>query len=261
MSGSTVPLEGCRAAIVAAHPDDETLGAGARLSRFSGLILIHITDGAPRDMGDASAHGFSSCREYAAARRLECVDALRAGGITPDESIALDCPDQEVSWNLAAISRELSRLVERLTVDVILTHPYEGGHPDHDATAFAVHAALRLSAGGREVPLLEFTSYHSRAGQMETGKFLPNGECAETIFRLDPAERARKRRMLDCFRTQQAVLRQFQIEEERFRPAPVYDFAKPPHPGQLYYEQFPWGMTGERWMALAREARKELGLC
>jgi len=47
---------------------------------------------------------------------------------------------------------------------------------------------------------------------------------------------------------------------ERFRAAPVYDFTQAPHPGKLFYENFDWGMTGERWRDLAAEALNELGM-
>ena len=41
----------------------------------------------------------------------------------------------------------------------VITHPYEGGHPDHDACAFAARAAVRHSAN--KAKLMEFTSYHA----------------------------------------------------------------------------------------------------
>jgi len=253
-------LEG-RAAIVAAHPDDETIGAGACMTRFSEVTLIHITDGAPRDLKDAALHGFSEREEYAAARRRELLNALQAGGIGAARTIALGCADQEASLNLVEIAEALSHLLHCLTVDVVLTHPYEGGHPDHDAAAFAVHAACRLLPSERRPPIVEFASYHGRDGGMQTGVFLPNHGTAEMIYTLDSEERARKQRMIDCFATQQRVLEPFQTLEERFRPAPSYDFDLPPHEGELFYEQFPWGMTGDRWRTLARTAREQLERC
>jgi hypothetical protein len=66
--------------------------------------------------------------------------------------------------------------------------------------------------------------------------------------------------MLDCFATQRQVLAAFPVGTERLRPAPRYDFTKAPHPGQLFYENFPWGMTGERFRQLAAEARDAPGL-
>ena len=90
---------------------------------------------------------------------------------------------------------------------------------------------------------------------------MPDHGSPEVVRILDREERARKLRMLACYRSQQEVLREFGTEEERFRRAPAYDFGLPPHPGRLYYEQFPWGMTSGRWLALAQAAQEQLGLC
>jgi N-acetylglucosamine malate deacetylase 2 len=54
------------------------------------------------------------------------------------------------------------------------------------------------------------------------------------------------------------MLRRVPLDVERFRPAPVYSFTEPPHPGKLFYENFDWGMTAERWRRLAAEALEEL---
>ena len=143
----------------------------------------------------------------------------------------------------------------------MLTHAYEGGHPDHDAAAFAVRAALALlAARGAPVPAAaEFPSYHARGPAMVFGRFLPGGPRARAA-RLSPEEHALKRQMLDCFATQRAVIARFPTHTERFRPAPDYDFRRPPHPGRLLYERFGWGMTGKEWRALARAATRTLGL-
>lgn len=62
--------------------------------------------------------------------------------------------------------------------EVILIHPYEGGHPDHDAAAFAVHVVGRLLERERGEPplLIEFTSYHIGEAGIRVGEFLASDE-------------------------------------------------------------------------------------
>src|SRR5437868_10604523 len=62
--------------IVVAHADDEAIGAGAQLARWNVQNVIYVTDGAPRNAGDAVTHGFDSVATYAAARRREAEAAL-----------------------------------------------------------------------------------------------------------------------------------------------------------------------------------------
>ena len=138
---------------------------------------------------------------------------------------------------------------------MVLTHPYEGGHPDHDSTAFAVHAACALTPSPPAI--YEFTSYHAREGCLEAGRFLPGGDEGETIA-MCPEERARKLRMVECFASQLHFLRQFPMDAERFRRAPVYDFGQAPHVGALLYEIFGWSITGAEWRRAAAEAAGEL---
>jgi LmbE family N-acetylglucosaminyl deacetylase len=240
-------------AVVVAHPDDEIIGAGTRLRQFQHLSLIYVTDGAPRDLRDASAHGFTSAVGYAAARRRELEDALRVADAAPDRVVELEVPDQQASLNLVHITRGVRAILAEVRPHLVLTHPYEGGHPDHDACAFAVHNAI---AG--DIELAEFTSYHDADGSMRTAEFLPStGEHVYTI-RLTNAERERKRSMLDAFRTQRGMLAAFRTDVESFRLAPAYDFIQVPHDGTLYYERQPWGMTGDRFRELVREAQSRL---
>lgn len=80
-SDESDPLLATGTVIVAAHPDDETIGVGGRLVRLEGVILIYVTDGAPRDMLDAHAAGFASREAYADARCFELKAALALAGI------------------------------------------------------------------------------------------------------------------------------------------------------------------------------------
>src|SRR4051794_11208733 len=60
-------LEAFDIAVIVAHPDDETISCGAQLGRLQGVTLIVVSDGAPRNLIDAHAHGFSAAEEYALA--------------------------------------------------------------------------------------------------------------------------------------------------------------------------------------------------
>ena len=254
-----------RVAVIAAHPDDEVIGAGGQLPQLRNAVFIHVTDGAPRNRQDAALAGFSSPQEYARARAEEMSGALKLAGIDPGNRQPVGMVDQETSYHLCRLTRSLAELLRENRTDVILTHPYEGGHPDHDATAFSVSAACAImkKQGVKPPRIVEFTSYYARDGNMVAGEFLPdrdNPGSGEMLVELSQELRDLKRRMFDCYVTQRHVLQFFPIHSERFRPAPVYRFSSPPHAGALHYERFDWGITGEQWRGLAAHAERELGL-
>ena len=249
--------------IVVAHPDDEVIGAGAQLPRLGGVRLLHVTDGAPRNLLDAKAAGFEGWRDYAKSRRAELLAALALAGIEPGQADQLGIPDQAASLQMVELADTLAAGFQERGPDIVMTLPYEGGHPDHDATAFAVHAACALlrQRRRRAPSIVEMTSYHAGPGGRVMSEFLPRPEVEVTTLVLGEADRALKRRLVDCFSTQKLVLADLPIELERFRPAPAYDFARPPHDGPLHYEAYDWGMDGVRWRILAREALAALKLC
>ena len=250
-------------AIICAHPDDETIGIGSRLPRMRKVTFLQVTDGAPGAMSDALRNGFSSRKEYSAARRAELEAALALGGVTRHQLHECGIPDQEATLRMTAVTRTVLDFLERFSPAVLITHPYEGGHPDHDATAFAVHAACSLANQrlGRRPAIVEMTSYHNRDGSLAAGAFLESTPALPVmVAQLTPDERELKQRMFACFRSQAPVLAQFPIDAERFRPAPRYNFTRAPHSGTLFYELHPWGMTGERFRAHVADALRELGL-
>ena len=242
------------AIVVAAHPDDEVVGAAIWLYRHRGsdVHIIHITDGSPRDMHDARTLGFATRQEYAEARRDELKEALTLVGISEERCINLALPDKEAYLHLPVLIDQIGTIVDSLKPQVVLSPAYEGGHPDHDAAAFAVAALTRRRVGfaHREYPL-----YHAGAdGGMVTGTFVEQGLGAEEVIVLTPAERTIKRKMMYCFRTQQKILSHFFLKDERFRDAPAYDFSKPPHSGTLLYELWGWGISGGQWRLEATRA-------
>lgn len=247
-----------RALFVFAHPDDETLALGSRLQRFTDGLLIHVTDGAPRNGYDSTAHGFKNLDEYRAARFTELDRALTVGGAEGLPRRCLGIADQEASMQLLRMTQALAEIVREYRPDVIFTHAYEGGHPDHDACAFAVHHAVQESAGKRPL-VIECSLYHTGPHGMETFTFLSHPDALqEHATFLTPGEQNRKQAMLACFTSQRETLSQFGTVVEMFRVAPRYDFTQPPHTRPLFYDQFAWGMTSQRFCKLAREAEHSL---
>jgi LmbE family N-acetylglucosaminyl deacetylase len=250
-------------AIIAAHPDDEVAGAGSLLPSMKRGWLVHVTDGAPRDLIDAYAEGIITRAQYATARNRESRAALEIAGFPEDRLVAMGLVDQEASLDLAGLARAMCVVLTRLRPIAVLTHPYEGGHPDHDATAFAVHAGRALLSPwpeGELPEILEMACYHAGPDvEPVRGRFLGQ-DSGEVVREVNGEDLERKRAMLACFRTQQRALRLFEVRVERFRQAPRYDFTAPPHDGTLLYERYAWGMEGERFRRLAREALTALEL-
>jgi LmbE family N-acetylglucosaminyl deacetylase len=236
-----------RTLIIAAHPDDEVIGLGGQLHSFRDLYVVHLTNGAPPGSGSA----------YASTRRSELHAALALSGIGRERTTTLGLTDQESSLHLRDAAEELSRIISRLHPAIVYTHPYEGGHPDHDSAAWIARAALRVN-GARAI-LKEFTSYHNGnpAGAdawLKTGAFLGGAAQVPQACILGEAQRERKQQMFDCFESQRDMLKHFPIGVELVRNAPYYDFRFAPHPGTLFYETQPWRNTGAEWRARAMAA-------
>jgi LmbE family N-acetylglucosaminyl deacetylase len=249
-----------RAVLFAAHPDDEVIGAGGHLAAAHDLCIVHATNGAPCDMRDARAYGFKRQEDYAQARRKELLAALQIARIEEDRAIAFEFVDQETAFHLPELTSRIADSLRMLQPDLVLAPAYEGGHPDHDSLAFAVHTAKRLiGENSRNPRIIEYALYHRGERGIETGVFLPNSEIASEKVALDPHSRELKRRMFDCFATQKHVLEAFSLDFECFRTAPGYDFTVAPHSGPLFYDGFSWGVSGSEWRQLALMAMEEIG--
>jgi LmbE family N-acetylglucosaminyl deacetylase len=242
--------------IVVAHPDDEAIGAGARMRALPGVVVAHVTDGAPRHIEAARRNGHGTREDYLRARREEVVAALGLVGIPPQRIRCLGFVDGEAALRLVEVSYAVAGLLDELRPEVVLTHPYEGGHTDHDATAFAVHLACGvLRREGAPAPIvLELASYHNRDGHRVHADFLPFWPVPTRRVELPTEAQLLKARMFRYFTTQQKVLSAFPLNVERFRIAPRYIFTVPPHDGPLDYERYCTTITGAEWRANAEKA-------
>ncbi len=242
-----------RILIVAAHPDDETIGASSLFAAYHDVTVLHVTDGAPRDRKFWSRDATGGRDAYARTRRREAEAALSLAGLQPARILQFGIVDQEAVHVLPELISMLRETFTRLTPELVITHAYEGGHPDHDAVSFAVSAAR----GEERYPVVaEMALYHAAGGELRVGELLP-GSVAPISFALSPRERVRREAMLDCYLSQHATLAPFRGRtHESFRPLARYDFGAPPHPGPLHYERLGFAITGAEWRELANRSRQ-----
>lgn len=145
-----------RLMVMVAHPDDEALGFGGVLARYSSLgadtFVVTCTRG---DRGRFNGHAPGSeshpgPSELARIRERELLASTQVLGVR--ETVVLDYGDQVLdSAPIREIVPRLAAIVRRLRPDVVLTFPPDGayGHPDHVAISqFATAAIVEAASPG-----------------------------------------------------------------------------------------------------------------
>ncbi len=133
-------IEHCPALlVVAAHPDDETLGLGATAAALAArgvtVQVVAVTDGEA-----AYPAGPGRCAELAARRRDELAAAATRLGLA--RPVFLGIPDGEVTANEDRLEAELAALLAESPPGAWCAATWRGdGHPDHEATGRAAAAA------------------------------------------------------------------------------------------------------------------------
>lgn len=232
------PLPG-RWLLLVAHQDDEVIAASRILVAAPHVTLAHATDGVtPRD---------ASARSLGATRDAELAAALDALGCAP-ERIGFGLPDGGLVEHLAALTAGLVQRLDRF--DVVVTHAFEGGHPDHDARAVALDAACRRV---RTAPLrLEFPIY-AREGESARLLAFPSASRDGLKLPLDETAQARKISALAAFASQRHVVERFPTDREALRRAALLKVEAPRDPATLLWARGDRQLE-ERWRKAAMAA-------
>jgi LmbE family N-acetylglucosaminyl deacetylase len=175
------------AVVVAAHPDDEVLGAGGTIAalaaRGARLRLVALTDGEASHPGERESIGPRRATETAAA--------LAALGAGHTEVIRLALPDS----GLAADEKDVTARLRELThgFDICLAPWDRDAHPDHEVAGRAAQAAR----GGDGVLWYPVWMWHwARPGDPRVPWH------AAVRVSLPRSLAARKRRAIGCFTSQ-----------------------------------------------------------
>lgn len=225
---------GKRILLLAPHPDDEVVGAGAAIGRAlaqgARVLVAFLTTGVPaQDVfwpWQRAAHPGRVAR-----RRAEAERAARFLGF--DIAYFANIPTRTLKAALAPAHARLHQAIERNGVDTIWAPAYEGGHQDHDVANFLARRFAERAA------VWEFSEYNNFGAKVHSQEFpCPSG--AEIELALSGAEMEKKRAALAIYASERGNLAHIQARREVFRPIAGYDYARPPHPGVLFYQRFQW---------------------
>lgn len=129
------PLQG-PVLVLAAHPDDEVIGAGGMLAwhatRGHQITVVHATDGAKGDPGHRE-------HDIRAVRRREGQEALARLGI--GEARHWDLPDGDLPEHLPALTARIAEVMREVQPKTLYSFHAGEAHRDHRAVSAATAAA------------------------------------------------------------------------------------------------------------------------
>lgn len=203
------PTTPSRLVVIAPHPDDEVLGAGGLLVRYSQLgvplTVVAVTDG-------EASHASSvliTPEELRHRRVLEREAAFEVLGLEPDV-VRLALPDGGVANEEQRLVDALVALTDEATTVVAPSHL--DGHRDHVACASAVRRARELVGFTRwQIPIW------SKVASALHGTQLPR----RSALMLPPTVRRRKAEAVACFTSQLVGLSDDPVDGPVVRPAEV----------------------------------------
>ncbi|OKH99007.1 LmbE family protein [Streptomyces sp. CB02923] len=155
-----------KALVIAAHPDDETLGAGATasaLSRQGAQVHIHILAEGVSLRHTGTTLDLARERCQAAAKELGAAD-ISFGGLAADGRLPADLPQSQVVGAIGRVLREVAP-------EVVFTHHPGDIHADHRSVAHAVQYGTRILGAGPVRQVLHFEVLSST--EQQTGLVAP----------------------------------------------------------------------------------------
>lgn len=144
-----IPEDSSPVLVIAAHPDDETLGCGATMAKLAAagreVHVVFVATGAAGRFADPDNHTRIIADQVAALRQ----EAARAGKILGIASQTfLDFPDNRLDTvPLMDLAHSLKRLVWDFRPGLVLTHHFGDYNWDHGRVHEATLMACRANAG------------------------------------------------------------------------------------------------------------------
>jgi LmbE family N-acetylglucosaminyl deacetylase len=208
-----------------AHPDDETILAGGTLALLARAgARVHYLCATRGEGGETGEPPLCSQDELGAFREREMDCAVRQLGGSSlryldyiDPRVGADNQLYPYTQDLAALSRQVSKVIRDVEAEAIITHGSNGeyGHPAHVLTHQAARAAAESIASGE---ILIF-GVSSTFPEHPRPRIANRDDPAQLILDITPALEAKTQAAL-CHRTQHALFVR-RASQEAGRPLSV----------------------------------------
>ena len=184
-----------RLVVVAAHPDDESLGVGGLIARVAGLdvpIVVIVLSNGEASHPNSPTHDQA---RLAQIRRIEVTDAL--AHLAPNAQVhLLELPDGKLAEHIDLAAGAILEAIGDASASTWVVAPWRAdGHPDHAAASAAADRAARE----RSARLFEYPIWAWHWSNPDAPIWSSD---TVRVFDLLPAERKAKARALALHRSQ-----------------------------------------------------------
>jgi len=177
--------------VVAAHPDDETLGCGATIAKHASrgdMVFIHILGEGAMSRQNAERTHVDSLREFA----VEAGKVLGAQGVVFE-----NLPDNRFDTvALLTVVQKVESVIDRFRPQIVYTHDPGDLNIDHKLTYQAVLTATRPCAALFVKEVFSFEVPSASEWQFEPA-FAPN-----VFVSVSPADMEKKIEALACYKSE-----------------------------------------------------------
>lgn len=170
------------------------------------------------------------------AREAETRTSLLKIGVKGDQLRFLAGKDGGIVHEIPRLREEIKSIIDEFKPTRVVTHAFEQGHLDHDATNLLVHLTF-------DGPTYEVPFYHTYLDRFPVIYRFSTSEDEESR-ELTDAEVAKKREMLDCYPSQTikrnvalydlairfGLRKRRLLSTERMRLQTYYNYRSPNHP-------------------------------
>lgn len=190
-------------------------------------------------------------------RAAESRNAMRALGVPSDSLTFFETEDGNVISSVSELRGIVAALVKEFRPTRVVTHAFEQGHIDHDATNLLVNLCFKG-------PVFEAPYYHTYLAKFPKLYCFSTPQGEETTA-LTPAERSMKKRLVRMYPSQTVRRNVFVYElvhtmtmrkpplfqMERLRRQTHTDFLRPNHPEPMA-SRIARSKTWQRWVLGAK---------